>query len=116
MFIPVRMIHPIEKGGTDSYSFNPSMFQECTPGLLAGAAAGLAVGGRLFVYGPFALSGLLAPQSNRDFDESLKARSDGVWGIKDVVWVAELGDKHGLELTEMTPMPANNFFVVFTKV
>lgn len=70
----------------------------------------------MFLYGPFALGGLLAPQSNRDFDASLKARSNGVWGIKDVEFVARSGEKEGLELTAITPMPANNFFVVFTKV
>lgn len=90
--------------------------QECSPGLLRGAASVLKMGGLLFIYGPFALNGLLAPQSNRDFNESLKARSNGVWGIKDIVWLTELGDEAGLELSEICAMPANNFFVVFKKV
>lgn len=62
------------------------------------------------------LSGLLAPESNVSFDKSLKLRSDGVWGIKDIVWVTGLADERGLELTDMAAMPANNFFVTFTKV
>lgn len=74
------------------------------------------MGGRLFIYGPFALDGVLVPDSNKAFDESLKARSDGLWGIKDAAVVADLADEEGLELTTMTAMPANNFFVVFTKV
>lgn len=74
------------------------------------------MGGHLFVYGPFALDGLLVPDSNKSFDESLKARSEGLWGIRDAAWVAGLADDEGLELTTMTAMPANNFFVVFTKV
>lgn len=90
--------------------------QECTPALLAGAAAGLKMGGRLFIYGPFALSGLLAPESNVKFDQSLKARSNSLWGVKDVSFVADLADERGLDLTAMTAMPSNNFFVVFTKV
>lgn len=90
--------------------------KECTGGLLGGAAAGLKVGGHLFVYGPFALNGLLIPDSNKDFDASLKARSGGSWGIRDAAWVCGLAYEQGLELTAMTPMPANNFFVVFTKV
>ncbi|CAM9330999.1 unnamed protein product, partial [Sphacelaria rigidula] len=88
----------------------------CTPGLLSGASAGLKMGGHLFLYGPFALSGLLAPESNTNFDQSLKLRSDGAWGIRDVAWVADLADVRGLELTGITAMPANNFFVTFTKV
>ena len=90
--------------------------QECTRGLLKGASAGLKAGGYLFVYGPFALNGILIPDSNKSFDESLKARSGGSWGIRDVAWVASLADEQGLELKAMTLMPANNFFVVFTKV
>lgn len=84
--------------------------------MLKGAAAGLKVGGHLFIYGPFALSGTLIPDSNKDFDASLKARSNGSWGIRDAAWVADLADEQGLELKAMTLMPANNFFVVFTKV
>lgn len=84
--------------------------------MLKGAAAGLKMGGHLFIYGPFALNGLLIPDSNKNFDESLKARSNGSWGIRDAAWVTDLADFQGLELTAMTPMPANNFFVVFTKV
>ncbi|CAM9742447.1 unnamed protein product [Scytosiphon promiscuus] len=90
--------------------------QECTTGLLKGASAGLRMGGHLFIYGPFALNGVLIPGSNQDFDASLKARSDGIWGIRDASWVTDLADREGLELTAMTVMPANNFFVVFTKV
>eukprot|EP00903_Cladosiphon_okamuranus_P009423 g8986.t1 len=90
--------------------------KECTGGLLKGASAGLKSGGHLFIYGPFALNGLLIPDSNKSFDESLKARSGGSWGIRDVAWVASLADEQGLELKAMTLMPANNFFVVFTKV
>lgn len=74
------------------------------------------MGGHLFIYGPFALNGVLIPDSNKNFDENLKGRSEGRWGIRDAAWVADLADEHGLELTAMTAMPANNFFVVLTKV
>lgn len=97
-----------------SCSFLPQ--KECTDGLLKGASTGLKAGGYLFIYGPFALNGLLIPDSNKSFDESLKARSGGSWGIRDVAWVASLADEQGLELIAMALMPANNFFVVFTKV
>ncbi|CAM9533849.1 unnamed protein product, partial [Laminaria digitata] len=90
--------------------------QECTSGLLKGAAAGLKMGKHLFLYGPFGLDGALIPDSNKSFDESLKARSQGLWGIRDVAWVVVLADEQGLELVAMTPIPTNNFFLVFTKV
>lgn len=90
--------------------------KDCTGGLLKGASAGLKIGGYLFIYGPFALNGLLIPDSNKNFNESLKGRSGGSWGIRDVTWVTSLADEQGLELKAMTLMPANNFFVVFKKV
>lgn len=68
------------------------------------------------MYGPYALDGLLEPDSNKAFHESLGARSGGLWGIRDATWVTDLADELGLKLEAMTPMPANNFFVVFTKV
>lgn len=74
------------------------------------------MGKHFFLYGPFGLDGVLLPDSNKGFNDSLKARSDGLWGIRDVAWVAKLADEQGLELTAMTLMPANNFFIVFTKV
>lgn len=43
-------------------------------GLVAGAGACLAPGGRLVFYGPFRWHGLLAPESNVNFDLSLKER------------------------------------------
>lgn len=85
-------------------------------GLFKGAASGLKMGKHLFLYGPFMLHGVLIPDSNKSFDEYLKGRSEGQWSIRDAEWVAKLADEQGLELTAMTLMPANNFFVVFTKV
>eukprot|EP00904_Undaria_pinnatifida_P001551 jgi/Undpi1/11397/HiC_scaffold_30.g13694.m1 len=90
--------------------------KECTMGLFKGAASGLKMGKHLFLYGPFMLHGVLIPDSNKSFDEYLKGRSEGQWSIRDAEWVAKLADEQGLELTAMTLMPANNFFVVFTKV
>jgi len=45
-----------------------------TEGLLTGAAAVLRPGGHLVLYGPFARNGILAPDSNVEFDTRLKLR------------------------------------------
>lgn len=74
------------------------------------------MGKHLVLYGPFGLDGALIPDSHKSFDESLKARSQGLWGIRDVAWVAKVADEQGLELVAMTPIPTNNFFLVFTKM
>lgn len=56
---------------------------KCTLGLFAGAAAMLKNGGKLLMYGPFAVDGILEPQSNIDFDHSLKLNNPE-WGIRDI--------------------------------
>lgn len=82
-----------------------------TPGLLRGAGATLAPGGRLFVYGPFAEDGVLEPESNRRFDAMLRAQNPA-WGIRDLVEVRGLAAAHGLAVTEVVAMPANNRVLV----
>ncbi|CAM9942073.1 unnamed protein product [Choristocarpus tenellus] len=90
--------------------------EPCTEGLMEGAQRVLRAGGRLYLYGPFVLEGLLAPESNVVFDATLKARSEGQWGVRDVAWVAKVAATKGMELTAMKAMPSNNFMVIFTKV
>lgn len=83
-------------------------------GLFAGAGHLLPAGGQLFLYGPFMRNGVTA-QSNREFDRSLKSR-DPAWGVRDLDReVAPLAGEHGLSLTQVFKMPANNLSVIFTR-
>jgi SAM-dependent methyltransferase len=85
-----------------------------TEGLIAGAARTLPTGGMLFLYGPYKTDGRHTAPSNHDFDLDLKRRNPG-WGIRDLADVAELARRHGFDLAETVPMPANNLSVVFRR-
>ena len=86
-----------------------------TAGLLAGAAAALRPGGRLLVYGPFAVDGAPATPSDAAFDASLRA-TNPAWGYRDLkAEVVPAAAAAGLAWLATEPMPANNFTLVFEK-
>jgi hypothetical protein len=84
-------------------------------GLFAGAGRVLASGAPLVLYGPFKRDGTHTAPSNEAFDASLKSR-DPDWGVRCLdSEVAPLAKRHGLDLDEIVPMPANNLSVVFRR-
>jgi SAM-dependent methyltransferase len=85
-----------------------------TLGLLAGAARVLKTGGCLAIYGPFTLDGRFTTPSNLAFHERLVA-SDPAWGYRDTRDIAAEAARRGLALDKIEPMPANNFYLLFTK-
>lgn len=85
---------------------------EATEGLFAGAARLLKPGGKLFLYGPYARQGQIAP-SNAQFSEALKLR-DASWGVRDLdLEIRPLATRHALVLQHVAEMPANNLSVIF---
>ena len=83
-------------------------------GLFAGAGRVLGAGGKLFLYGPFARKGVIAP-SNAAFRENLQRRNPD-WGVRDLdLELLPLASLAGLELRHVTEMPANNLAVVFER-
>ena len=83
-------------------------------GLMAGAGRVLPADGLLFLYGPYRVEGRHTADSNREFDEWLRAQ-DPAWGVRDLGEVAALAGRHGLSLVETVPMPANNLSVIFRR-
>merc|ERR1711971_1049215 len=73
-----------------------------------------AMAGKLVTYGPYAQDGLLAPESNQQFDLNLRSR-DPSWGIRDITELKEVGAAQGLNLDQVIEMPANNKTLVFVK-
>ena len=83
-------------------------------GLMAGAERLLPAGGLLYLYGPYKVDGRHTADSNRAFDEDLRARNPA-WGVRDLDAVAALASDHGLGLVETVAMPANNLSVLFRR-
>lgn len=83
-------------------------------GLFAGAGRLLTPEGALFLYGPFAQDGDIAP-SNAAFDANLKQR-DARWGVRDLTRdIVPLAKASGLRLAHLEDMPANNLSVIFRR-
>ncbi len=71
--------------------------------------------GYFVCYGPFKYGGEFTSDSNRVFDESLRARGVGS-GIRDFEAVANLAQSAGLALVSDHQMPANNQCLIFRRV
>jgi len=87
---------------------------EATLALFAGAGRVLALGGRLILYGPFAIDGTPTAPSNEAFDASLRAR-DGRWGVRDLGEVSAVAARAGFAEAARHAMPANNLIVIFAR-
>ena len=85
-----------------------------TTGLMRGAAAVLAPGAPLVLYGPFRRGGAHTGPGNAAFDAELRAR-DPAWGVRDLEAVADAAREHGFGPPGVTGMPANNLLVVFRR-
>lgn len=86
-----------------------------TEALIEGAARHLAPGGILYLYGPYKRGGAHTAPSNAAFDESLRMR-DPEWGVRDLEVVAERAMGAGFSEPAVTPMPANNLSLVFSRL
>jgi cyclopropane fatty-acyl-phospholipid synthase-like methyltransferase len=84
------------------------------PGLMRGAAAHLARGGLLILYGPYRMEDMSTAPSNEAFDADLKSR-DPTWGLRALADVQREAEAVGLGLREVVTMPANNLIVVFAR-
>ena len=82
-----------------------------TEALISGAQRLLPTGSVVYLYGPYRVAGRHTARSNEDFDAWLRSQNSE-WGVRDLAEVLDLAKRHGLELIETTPMPANNLSVI----
>lgn len=87
----------------------------CSEGLFANSSKLLKKGGLLFTYGPYACDGVLEPESNVSFDQSLR-RQDPSWGIRDIADLKKLAAKNFIELLATYNLPSNNKCLVWKKI
>ncbi|XP_055638875.1 methyltransferase-like 26 [Toxorhynchites rutilus septentrionalis] len=87
---------------------------ECTEGLFRNAGALLKRGGILITYGPYAVNGKLTPESNVQFDASLKGRN-ALWGIRDIAVLEKVSSNYGIFLKATYDLPANNKCLIWIK-
>lgn len=84
-----------------------------TEGLFAGAAQLLGRNnGPIICYGPYLEQGMQTAPSNRDFDDSLRAR-DPRWGLRHAEDLDKLAEQHGMARSARHQLPANNIMLVY---
>jgi len=108
----------IFKPNSLEYIYNANMMHispyPCTIGLFNNAGQLLKPNGLLITYGAYAFDGQITPQSNVNFNETLKSQ-DPSWGLRDVTDLKKLAEENGIQLIEIVDMPANNKTIIWKK-
>jgi cyclopropane fatty-acyl-phospholipid synthase-like methyltransferase len=84
----------------------------CTLGLFRNARRLLTDGGLLYLYGAYRQGGQHTADSNRAFDQNLRA-NDPTWGVRCLDEVTQVATQNGFRRKDVVAMPANNLSVVF---
>ncbi|XP_068626851.1 methyltransferase-like 26 [Battus philenor] len=100
------------------YMYNANMMHispyDCTKGLFQNAGRYLKPEALMITYGAYSKDGIITPQSNIDFDISLKQRNP-LWGLRDINDLILLGEENNLSLIDTIEMPSNNKTLVWKK-
>ena len=87
---------------------------QCTISLFEKAGQLLSKSGLLVTYGPYSVHGVISPESNVNFDQSLRAR-DKQWGLRDIDDLESIANKNGLQLGVVEDMPSNNKTLIWKR-
>ncbi len=80
--------------------------------MFAGLRRSLEGAAPFMLYGPFQRNGRHTAPSNARFHEALRAQ-DPQQGVRDLAALETEAQRHQMILSELVPMPANNFVVIF---
>nr|XP_050864087.1 methyltransferase-like 26 isoform X3 [Vespula vulgaris] len=70
--------------------------------------------GVLFTYGPYAIDGTITPESNIQFDKSLKSMNSD-WGLRELRELEKMAEENNIKLVEIFSMPSNNKVIIWKK-
>ncbi|MDH3589127.1 MAG: class I SAM-dependent methyltransferase [Gammaproteobacteria bacterium] len=107
---------PIDRSYDDVYTANTShiMSFDEVGGMYAGVADVLEPGGSFVLYGPVNRAGEFTSESNRQFDNDLRARA-GHMGLRDDTDLDRLASGCGMRRTGDYDLPSNNRILVWQR-
>lgn len=110
-------LHDFPNGDFDvvftANTFHIMSWNECVT-LMNHFGKNLHGGSKVLIYGPFNYGGKFTTDSNKEFDQSLKAKSPSM-GIRNFEDVCDGMKNNGFDLLKDHEMPANNRLLVFRK-
>lgn len=87
---------------------------ECSVGLFRNGSQVIKPGGLIITYGAYAYKGVIEPQSNIEFDKSIRSQQPK-WGLRDIIDLENIAKKYGIILKHKYDMPSNNKCLVWQK-
>ena len=88
---------------------------ECSIGAFKIADKALKSSKCFLIYGPFSVDGVISPESNQNFDRSLRSQNSS-WGYRDTTELSAVAADCNFSLESKVAMPSNNWILVFRKV
>ncbi|KAJ8736313.1 hypothetical protein PYW08_006969 [Mythimna loreyi] len=110
-------LYGFEENSVD-YMYNCNMIHispyACTVGLFENAGQFLKPDALMITYGPYCKDGVITPESNIQFDLSLKERNAD-YGLRDIADLIKLAETNNLSLIDTIEMPSNNKTLIWKK-
>ncbi|KAI4483377.1 hypothetical protein M0802_013430 [Mischocyttarus mexicanus] len=101
------------------YVYNSNMMHcapyQCSISLFQNVGKLLKSNGILFTYGPYAIDGIITPESNVKFNKSLNSMNPD-WGLRELRELENVAKENNINLVETFDMPSNNKVIIWKKI